>query len=139
VAALVVAGCASSPAPSATPASAGTPGQQGEQSAVVPTPVPGAATPAAGGLVVTAVNIDFQPKQLAAPAGVPFTITLVNQDAGVPHNLTVFDPAGRELASSEVVTGPTKTDVRVQAVDPGSYTFQCKVHPNMAGTLVVGG
>jgi plastocyanin len=38
-----------------------------------------------------------------------------------------------------LVAGPAKVQLAVQALDPGTYKFTCKVHPNMAGALVVGG
>ena len=85
---------------------------------------------------VTAVNIAFDPVELALPAGGPLRIVLDNQDSGVPHNVKVF-LGDREIAKSPIVTGPATTEVRFGPLPPASYQFICDVHPNMLGTLVV--
>ena len=85
---------------------------------------------------VMAVNIAFDPVELALPAGGPLRIVLDNQDSGVPHNVKVF-LGDREIAKSPAVTGPATTEVRFGPLPPASYQFICEVHPNMLGTLVV--
>ena len=103
-----------------------------------PTAVPGSSSAPAGVLTVTAQNIAFQPTSLAAPAGTPLSFVLVNADAGVPHNLAIVDGSGAERFASEIVAGPTQLTFATPALEAGRYTFLCKVHPNMTGTLSVG-
>ena len=43
------------------------------------------------------------------------------------------------LFKGEIVTGPVAVDYQVPALAAGTYQFVCTVHPNMIGTLTVGG
>ena len=43
------------------------------------------------------------------------------------------------LFKGEIVTGPVVVDYAVPALAAGTYPFVCTVHPNMIGTLTVGG
>jgi plastocyanin len=61
---------------------------------------------------------------------------LDNRDAGVPHDIKVFQ-GGTTIGQSPAVTGPATTEVRIGPLAPGSYQFMCTVHPNMLGTLTV--
>jgi hypothetical protein len=83
---------------------------------------------------------------LAAPADVPFSVNLDNQDAGVPHSFAVYDrdpsadPSARELFRGERVTGPNMRTYQVGALSRGSFHFRCEVHPTrMFGSFLVGG
>ena len=87
----------------------------------------------------------FDTSCLAAPANTAFTIVLDNQDAGVPHSVSIFssnptvDANATELFKGAVVTGPTQVTYHVHALAPGRYFFECAVHPTqMNGTLVIG-
>jgi plastocyanin len=134
LAAAVLAGCGSAaPPPNASVATVDPSNTSG------PTLVPGAVTapPAgAGQLDLTAVNLDFEPKELVAVAG-PVVIGFHNQDAGIPHNVQVNDPSGATLYQGEVLTGPSDTQESIGELSPGAYTFVCTIHPNMTGTLTV--
>jgi plastocyanin len=90
-------------------------------------------------LDIVAQNIAFDPTCLVADAGKPFTVNFDNEDAGTPHNIDIFDEqGGTSLASTPVQNGPTKETLPVNALDAGSYFFQCDVHPQqMTGTLAV--
>jgi plastocyanin len=104
-----------------------------------PTLVPGAVTapPAGSGpLELTALNIDFEPKALTAPAG-PLELRFHNQDNGIPHNVAIKDASGGSVFEPEILTGPADVDYSIPDLAPGSYTFTCTVHPNMTGTLTV--
>jgi plastocyanin len=94
-----------------------------------------------GGVTVTAKNIAFSPKEVAAPPGGQITIHFDNRDAGTPHNIEVFDGADAtapSLCKGELVTGPAKADYTFEAPPPGTYFFHCDVHPTqMTGTLIV--
>ncbi|OFW77571.1 MAG: hypothetical protein A2Z48_08965, partial [Actinobacteria bacterium RBG_19FT_COMBO_70_19] len=87
---------------------------------------------------VVAINLAFQQTALTVPAGEPFQIVLDNQDPGVQHNIQVFpgeDFSATPLFSGELITGPSKITYEVPALDPGTYAFNCLVHPTMTGTI----
>jgi plastocyanin len=116
----------------------------------VATPVPSGATsaPASGapsdggaaGVVKEAANqIAYVNKDLAAPAGAAFKLEFDNQDAGIPHNIAIKDASGTEVFKGAIFNGAAVQTYEVPALTAGDYTFVCSVHPNMTGTLKVGG
>jgi plastocyanin len=92
-----------------------------------------------GTLAISALNVDFEQKDVTAPADQPFAIAFDNKDAGIPHDIAIRDSNGQEVFKGEIVTGPIQTTYNVGALPPGTYQFVCTVHPNMIGTLRVGG
>jgi plastocyanin len=86
--------------------------------------------------VVKAVNIAYDPVAISLPTGVPLRLVLDNRDNGVPHDIKVLQ-GDQGLGQSPVVTGPAMTEVRVGPLSPGTYQYQCTVHPNMLGTLTI--
>ena len=118
---------AGSPSPAASPAGpAGSPG----------------ASPAAGSsvsLALTASGIAYDKTDLSAPANTPFSIVFTNNDAGIPHNVSIHagSPTGQEVFKGEIFTGPDSRTYAVPALAAGTYAFVCSVHPNMTGTLTV--
>jgi len=86
-----------------------------------------------------ALNIAFVNKDLAAPADAPFQIEFDNQDAGIPHNIEIKGPDGASVFKGEIFNGSAIKVYDVPALAAGDYTFICTVHPNMVGTLKVGG
>ncbi len=89
-------------------------------------------------LEITAVNIAFQQTALTVPAGEPFEITFSNQDPGVQHNIEIFDNpgfSGTPLFSGDIISGVSTVTYEVPALEAGTYSFNCVVHPNMQGTL----
>lgn len=87
---------------------------------------------------ITAKGIVFNVSELKLPAGEETTLAFDNQDAGVPHNVSIYSEQGGEpLFLGEITTGPAKVAYRVSALEAGSYYFQCDVHPNMNGTVTV--
>lgn len=106
----------------------------------------GAAAPACSPngteLTILAKDIAFDRKCLAVPADTPFTITLDNQDPGIPHNLSIAeDPEWtRILFTGELFDGVAVRTYQIPALPAGVYTFRCDVHPipAMTGTFVVG-
>ena len=104
-----------------------------------------AGSPAASGgaaetvLKLAAANIAYDQTDLTAPAGVPFQIAFTNNDAGIPHNVSIHQgsPTGTEVFKGAIFTGVATQTYDVPALPAGTYSFVCSVHPNMTGTLTV--
>jgi plastocyanin len=109
-------------------------------------------TPAGQQLQVQARHILFHTAKMLAPAvaclavnpGVPFTIAFSNRDPGIRHNLAIL--MGARMYSTNplpfftghVITGPSEIIYQVSGVPPGTWTFQCDIHPmDMMGLFVV--
>jgi plastocyanin len=129
----VVASAGASGGPSAAAPS----GQPSGEASGGPTAVPGGGGGEA--VVIEAHNIAFTTPEVQAPADAPFTIDFRNGDAGTPHNVEIKDASGAAVFKGEVVTGVTEAKYDVPALAAGTYPFVCTVHPNMTGTLKVGG
>jgi plastocyanin len=91
---------------------------------------------------VTARGTAFIPTEVSVPPGPEVTIRFVNEDANLPHNISIFegeDATGQRIFEGPLVTGPDEIDYTFQAPPPGSYFFQCDVHPaQMTGTITFG-
>lgn len=106
---------------------------------------PGASTAAAaslppGTLQVVAKNIEYDVKALSVDAGKPFAIDFVNQDAGIDHDVDIRDAAGKAVIQDQPHTPGGQTSLyHYNALQPGTYTFICSVHPigPMTGVLTV--
>ena len=59
--------------------------------------------------------------------------------AGWKVNVEIKDAAGASIFKGEIFNGVEVRTYNVQALPAGTYTFICTVHPNMIGTLKVGG
>jgi plastocyanin len=104
-----------------------------EQGMSPPPPPPPGET---GGIIASGVA--FNVSELSLPAGQENTLPFDNRDAGIPHNVSIYTQEGGEaLFEGEITTGPAKIDYQVPALDPGSFYFQCDVHPQMSGTVNV--
>lgn len=103
----------------------------------VPTPT----TPVTAQTLV-AKSIQWDLKDLLFKAGAKVTVTVDNQDSGVPHNFGIYSNPQR-TPDKEIfkpdgdVTGPGKKDYVVPALKAGTYYFQCDIHPSMNGTVTV--
>ncbi len=99
-------------------------------------------TPGGGGaaVTVTAQGLQFDTDRIALPAGAPSTIHFENNDAGIQHNIAIFTDSslGTTLFRGDIVTGPAAIDYGIPPLDPGTYYFQCDVHPTMNGSVAVG-
>lgn len=122
------------PAPDATPVPACYLGDGGQA-----TQAPGASLPPDATVIeISAQNIAFDIKEMEAPAGQPFAIHFVNKDVAIDHDvdirmpdaMVVFD--GARIKEGEIT-------YTVPALEAGTYTFICSVHPipAMTGTLTV--
>ena len=105
-----------------------------------PSPTAGpSGEPTGEAVEVTALNIAFEQSEIAAPADTAFQIVFDNQDQGIPHDVDILDANNQKVVDAEIVTGPATATYNVPALAAGTYTFVCSVHPNMTGTLTVGG
>lgn len=87
---------------------------------------------------LVADQIAFDTDELEAPAGASVVVKLHNADEGVPHNVSFYErKGGKAVVVGEIVSGPADTVVKVTAPSEGSLYFQCDVHPEMSGELVV--
>jgi len=95
------------------------------------------ATPATS-LTIRAVRaLKWDRKKLTVAAGQPVTITMVNEDTGVPHDLVIYrDPARTQVvAKTEQCTAPCQEELRV-TLPAGKYYYNCSIHPvEMRGEL----
>ncbi len=95
--------------------------------------------PADADLSVTSVDMAFEETTVTVAAGETFTLALYNEDT-MPHNVAIYTDESRseKLFEGEMVTDGTIV-YQIQALDAGEYFFDCSLHPNMTGTLVVEG
>ena len=126
------------PSPSAAPAASAGAGAPAA-SAGAGAPAASAGAGAAVTLQLTASGIAYDKADLAAPANTPFQIAFTNNDAGIPHNVSIHagSATGTEVFKGEIFTGTGARTYDVPALPAGTYTFVCSVHPNMVGTLTV--
>jgi plastocyanin len=148
--AALVAACSSSTAPGWTYAAPTSPppsqpaasGSGAPASAPASAPAPASAEPSGGvgvgAVQISAQNIQFEQKEVSAPAGAAFVIHFDNKDAGQPHNVDIKDASGADVFKGELVTGPGTADYQVPALAAGTYPFVCSVHANMTGTITAG-
>ena len=82
----------------------------------------------------------FSTNKLSVPAEEAFTIEFDNEEAGVQHNVVIFDGKDAEaptLFTGEVVIGPKTTPYSVDALPEGNYFFHCEIHPTtMTGEVI---
>jgi plastocyanin len=101
-------------------------------------PSAGAAQTPTANPVISAVSIaSFEQKDVLVAADVPLKMEFDNKQSGVPHNVGVYDTAARakEIFKGKEIIGPGTIAYDVPALAPGSYYFQCDIHPNMNGSL----
>ncbi|MGI8706699.1 MAG: cupredoxin domain-containing protein [Actinomycetota bacterium] len=81
-------------------------------------------------VTLTAANFAFEPESLTAATG--DSIEYMNED-GAEHNISA-----EEAGLDEDVEAGSSTTVDLADVEPGTYDFICKYHPDsMKGTLEV--
>ena len=90
------------------------------------------------------MGIKFDVKTLTLKANAPITIDLDNKDTGVPHTFTVWksekdavaNSASAKLADTGTFQGAKK--LTFNSPGPGSYYFNCTIHPtSMFGDIKV--
>jgi len=92
-------------------------------------------------LTITAPALSFDTACLATLPDQPFTVKLDNQDSGVDHNFlisTAFSPGSPILFQGDPIRGPGSVTYDIGALDAGTYSFECSIHPGfMHGTFIV--
>jgi plastocyanin len=105
------------------------------------TPAPSESlSPDATVVELVAQGVAFDKKELTVPAGEAFGIHLVNKDGpGLPHNVQIKAEDGTNISDPPEIEGGEETTYVYPALDAGTYTFICRVHPipAMTGTLTV--
>jgi plastocyanin len=105
-----------------------------------PSPTP---SPATGGnnITVTASGMAFDTSTITVSAGAHLTITFINNDNGIPHNMAFYtsSAATTVIYQGARTTGVSKVTYTFDApATPGTYFFRCDVHPNtMTGQFIV--
>jgi plastocyanin len=94
----------------------------------------------AAGPTVTAKALAFDTDEIDLPAGQATTLTFDNEDAGVPHNIAIYNDSSlsQTLFQGEQFPGVETREYQIPALDPGTYYFHCDVHNTMNGSVVVG-
>ena len=99
----------------------------------------GTATVTDGAVEITAADLAFDASTIEATAGEDFTITLVNDDSA-PHNISIYsEEGGDEIVLGDTAEAGESVTVDVSGLEAGTYYFQCDIHPDMNGSVVVEG
>ena len=91
-------------------------------------------------LTIVAENNRFDKDELRAPANTEVTLELENNDAGLLHNLSIYESsdASEAIYQGELFTGEATQTYTFETPDAGEYFFRCDVHPDtMTGTFIV--
>ena len=89
-------------------------------------------------VTLTAANLTFDRDHLELGNGESFDIRLANRDA-IPHNLTLYRTTPAEPAfRGKIVDARATRTYQFATPGPGTYRFQCDIHPTMTGTAEVG-
>ena len=101
----------------------------------------GSCTPTGSSITLTAQHIQWDKTCIAAVAGQPIKITIINKDAGIAHNFAIWVNSSlkKRLFQTGNMSGPATKTYTAPALSAGKYYFQCDVHgPAMSGTLIIG-
>jgi plastocyanin len=84
------------------------------------------------------IELNFTRRRLVVPPGAEVSMTMTNKDP-VPHNFSVYvtEDAEQSIFVGERTLAGTITYEFGAPVDPGTYYFQCDIHPVMNGDFVV--
>ena len=83
--------------------------------------------------VVVAQDMAFDADEVHIPAGRSATIVIDNRDDGVNHNINIEDAPEPDRTPLE--PGRSRQALTVD-LQPGEYTFDCDLHPNMEGKII---
>jgi plastocyanin len=68
---------------------------------------------------------------------VPFGIAFTNNDAAIPHNVTIATDAGALRFNGTIINGVASISYQVPALAAGAYRLGCIVHPAMIGAVTI--
>jgi cytochrome c oxidase subunit 2 len=89
---------------------------------------------------LTAQNTAWSTGCIGVAPDTPWSVSVVNKDAGIDHTFAVFDSnkAKVKYFVSPPVAGPSTATFQLKPLPPGRYYFECTIHgPSMSGTLIV--
>lgn len=102
-------------------------------------PAGNSASAASGSVALTTTDNAFSATTITAPAGKPVTLTLTNKGTAI-HNFDVTDmkdDAGKAIMVDLTQAGQTNK-ITFTISKPGTYKYQCDVHPTeMIGQLII--
>jgi plastocyanin len=92
----------------------------------------------AGPVSITAKNLKFDKTELDLRAESPSILRFRNDDPDT-HNVAIYndDSLSRTIFTFDAIPGPISQDFQFTSPAAGRYFFQCDVHPQMRGTVVV--
>src|SRR5262245_46291646 len=78
-------------------------------------------------LQIGAQSLSFDKTRLVAPANTEISLLFQNQDAGVIHNVAIYESrdATEVVFRGDTVTGVASRTYVFTSPDPGSYFFRC--------------
>ncbi len=94
-------------------------------------------------LTITSSGLAWNKTELYALPDVPLTLTHQNEDAGQQHNWALYGTeegaiTGEGLiAATEIEVGPGEQFLNFGPLAVGEYYYQCDVHPQMNGFVIV--
>jgi plastocyanin len=85
---------------------------------------------------LTAKGNQFDTDELDVPGDAGFELVLHNED-GIQHNVSIYADEGhsQRLFGGEIANPGTHV-YHVQSLAPGTYYFECDIHPAMHGIVV---
>ena len=101
-------------------------------------PPGGGGPPPSGSVSITASGLQFDTASFSLPAA-GGTIRFTNNDAGTQHNVAIYtdSSAADNLFRGDFAIGVDTVEYQVPAIPPGTYYFQCDVHPTMNGSVTI--
>jgi plastocyanin len=97
------------------------------------------ASPVETDVTITANQLAFDTATVTLQAGEARTMRLVNLE-NAPHNVAIYvdESASQSLFVGELINRG-EIVYQLPPLEPGTYFFRCDLHPEMKGSLVVGG
>lgn len=94
------------------------------------------------GAEITAQGVKFDKAEIELPADERTGILFQNNDAGVLHNVSIYDtPQARQVLFQDPPFAGVNSKIYdlEEGLPKGVYFFRCDVHPPMQGRVLVGG
>jgi plastocyanin len=93
-----------------------------------------------GEIALVAAGVKFDKATLTVPADKSFKLKFDNRDANTSHDVDILDASGKKVFDGKDFPGPKVETYDVPALKPGTYKFECSIHPAlMNGELTAGG